>query len=302
MSAHAPQTRDDPAPRRVALVTGAGGGLGAAFATAVARQGCRVVVNNRNRWYGEPSAERVTKAIRAEGLEAIADLHAINEPGAAEATVAATVAAYGRLDALVLNAGVNGQAARVGAMTDADLREVMDINFFANVALVNAALPFLRQAGAGRVLFVSSTAGLYGLRGRAHYAASKGAITAYALTLADELRSARIGVNIVMPYAATQMTAGIEQHAGVDLSPEHVAPLAAWLTSARCEETGQIWVAGAGRFRRAFSMETEGLTFTRPTAEALAQGAEVLAAQSGAKTFAGGEAAFNDFIQGIRER
>lgn len=280
---------------RVALITGAGSGLGAAFATAIARQGCRVVVNNRCRWYSEPSAERVAREIREEGLEAVADLHAVDQPDAPEAMIEAALKAYGRLDAIVLNAGVNGDAARVGAIGDKDLREVMAINFFANTALVTAALPLLRQAPAGRIVFVSSTAGLYGLKGRAHYAASKGAITAYALTLAAELRSSRIGVNVLMPYAATSMTTGVEHQTPADLSPERVAPLAAWLSSSRCEETGQLWVAGAGHFRRAHMMEAQGLTLENATPEAIAEHAETLSLWNDLRSYSGGEAAFADF-------
>ena len=124
------------------------------------------------------------------------------------------------------------------------------------------ALPSLRKSPGGRVLFVASTAGLYGVRGRAPYAASKAAMVAYALTLAAELRREGLGVNILVPYAETQMTAGLST-AGPDMSPALVAPVASWLMSPDCAATGEIWVAGGGYVRRA-RME-EGLGAALPT-------------------------------------
>ena len=164
---------------RVILVTGAGKGLGAAFATVWARRGAKVIVNNRHGGDVESSAETLAASLRAEGHDAIADLHAVDTPGAAQAIVDAALAAHGRLDALILNAGIAGPAAKIPGLTEAALREVMEINFFANVRLVDAALPHIAAAPAGRILLVSSTAGLHGVRGRSAYAASKGALIAW---------------------------------------------------------------------------------------------------------------------------
>lgn len=279
--------------RRAAIVTGAGNGLGAAFATALARAGTAVLVNNRHRGDGEPSACALADRLRSEGHTAVADLHAVDAAGAAAAIVGAALEAFGRLDAIVLNAGVNGAAGKIGTATANDMREVLDINLFGNAELVAAALPHLTASPAGRIVFVSSTAGLHGLRGRAAYAASKGALTAYGLTLADEQRRTGVGVNIVMPYGATKMTGGSAGDALDAFPPERVAPLIDWLCSEECSETGEMWIAGGGRWRRAYMIETRG---GRSLDD---EGRTRIADRADARTYAGGEAAFADMMTDV---
>ncbi len=280
---------------RVVLVTGAGKGLGAAFATAWARRGAKVVVNNRHSGSGAPSAEMLAGRLRAEGFDAVADLHAVDAQGAAQGIVAAVLAAYGRLDAVILNAGIAGPAAKIPAMSEAALHDVMAINFFANAELVRAALPHIGAAPAGRILFVSSTGGLHGVRGRAAYAASKGAVNGYALSLADEQRRAGVGVNILCPYAATAMTGATGVTADPALSPDGAAAAAVWLTSSACRETGSIWVAGAGRVRRAQTVESRSFG-DGVTPEWLAGNAAGVG-MADAQGYSGGEAAFADFYR-----
>ncbi|MBC7504367.1 MAG: SDR family NAD(P)-dependent oxidoreductase [Sandarakinorhabdus sp.] len=281
---------------RVVLITGAGKGLGAAFASAWARRGARVIVNNRHGGAGEPSADALARRLRAEGGDAVADRTAVDAPGAAAQIIAAVTAQHGRLDALILNAGIAGPAMKIPAMDEAALHAVMAINFFANAELVRAALPLIAAAPAGRILFVSSTGGLYGVRGRAAYAASKGAVNGYALSLADEQRRAGTGVNILCPYAATAMTAA-STDPDPRLTPDAAAAAAVWLTSSACRVTGQIWVAGAGRVRRAMAMESQSLG-TDVTPEWLAANAAD-AGMTGASGFPGGEAAFADFYAAL---
>lgn len=291
-----PISLDSGAPKPVVVVTGAGKGLGRAFAEAWAERGARVVVNNRRR-EGEPSsAEAVVARIRARGGTAVCDEHDVRDAAAPTALVAAALDNWGRLDAVIFNAGVTGPAARIEAMDATAMREILEINFFANVALAQAALPWLLSAGAGRMLFVSSSAGLHGVRGRAPYAASKGALIAFALTLAHESRRQGLGVNILAPYATTQMTVG--QTGAPVLPPEAAAPMAVWLTSAACAQTGEIWSAGGGWFRRA-QME-EGLGGGPPqgqaaTPEWIAANLADLGDMSQGRSFFGAEAAFADF-------
>ena len=278
---------------RVVLVTGAGKGLGAAFATAWARRGANVVINNRHSGEGEPSAEKLARQLRDEGADVVADLNAVEAPGAAQRIIESALTRYGRLDAVILNAGITGPAIKIPAMDEAALREVMAINFFASAALASAALSVIAASPAGRILFVSSTGGLHGVRGRSAYAASKGAIIGYALSLADEQRRAGIGVNILCPYALTAMTAANGQAVDPRLTPDGAAAAAVWLTSSACKVTGQILVAGAGHVRRAMAMEGQDLR-NAATPEELAMEAGY-AGMDGAKGFSGGEAAFADF-------
>lgn len=277
---------------RSVVVTGAGKGLGAAFACAWAGRGARVFINNRHLGTGDAAVEVLAQRLRDEGCVAVADLHAVDAPGAAAAIVEAALDAFGQLDVLILNAGINGTAAKVIDLDDAIIRSVMEINFHANTALVRAALPHLLKAPDPRILFISSTAGLHGLRGRAAYAASKGALNAYALSLAAELRRACVGVNVLMPYAATAMTASEAAVSDPRLASAQAAPAAIWLTSAACAETGGIWIAGAGWFRRAQALESIGLGNPAATPEWCAENAEVISDMAGARGYPDAEAAF----------
>ncbi len=288
-------------PHRVALVTGAGKGLGAAFATALAEDGLAVSINNRQREGAPDSATSVAAAIIASGQRAIADRHDVTAAGAAEAMIADCIKAFGRLDVLVLNAGITGPIAKIGALDDSTLRQVMETNFFANAALVTAALPRLRARPDARIIFISSTAGLHGLKGRPAYAASKGALNGYALSLADELRRDGIGVNVLMPYAATPMTAGAAGEVADRLAPALCAPALVWLARPDCTATGEIWVAGAGRFRRALAMESLGLGRLDATPEWLGAEAARLADMAGARGYRGAEAAFADLFADTQE-
>lgn len=282
--------------QRVVVVTGAGKGLGRAFAIDAASSGARVVVNNRKR-VGEPSsADAVVAEIKAAGGDAVANYHDVREGGAAQGLVDAALNAWGRLDAIVLNAGIMGPAARIVGQTEETFRDVLETNFFANLGIVHAALPHIVASGAGRIVLVASSAGLYGVRGRAPYAASKGALIGLGLTLSHELRREGVGVNVLAPYASTQMTAetmAAEQELGARMAPEAVAPLATWLTSAACKANGEIWVAGGGYLRRARMMEGDGAHFA--TLSDVPAALEASREMQNAAGFPGAELAFVDF-------
>ena len=286
---------------RVVLITGAGKGLGAAFAEAWARRGAKVVINNRHIGDGEPSAEMLAARLRGEGFDAIANLHAVDEPDAPQQLLEATLQAYGRLDALILNAGITGRAARIANLNLNDAAKVMNVNFLANAAIAQAMLPVLGQSDAGRMLFVSSTAGLHGLKGLAHYAASKGALNAFALTLAEEQARRGPAVNILMPYAATAMTVSTvgDKTAG-DISADRVAPVAVWLSSSTFSGNGQIWIAGAGRLRRARMMESVGMTHPTDADAWFNDHVDAISDMSDARTYFGGNAAFEDLLSDAR--
>lgn len=282
---------------RVAIITGSGKGLGRAFALDWAKRGGRVVVNNRKRDGANPAVDVVSE-IKAFGGEAIADTHDIRDDNAPAALVDAAVQAWGRVDALVLNAGVSGPAARFSDTPSEAFRDVLDTNFFANLEIVRAALPQLRTSDAGRLVFVASSAGLYGVRGRSAYAASKGALIGLALSLAHEMRRDGIGVNVLAPYAATQMTAdtiSADASLAERMAPEKVAPIASWLASPASNANGEIWVAGGGFARRARMTEGGGGHIEADLAW-LAHNHERLADMGAPAGFPGAEAAFADFL------
>lgn len=283
---------------RVAIVTGAGKSLGAAFAQALGARGFKLVVNNRKR-AGEPSsADETVRRLKEAGVDAVAEYSDVADEGAAEALVGKALDAYGRLDAVVCNAGVVGDTGWFGKFDLKSFRASMEINFFANVSLSMAVLPHLKKSGAGRLVFISSAAGLYGARGLAPYAATKGALTSFALTLSDELKRYGVFVNVLTPFALSQMTAAGIGADGTMALPEETAPAVAWMASADCAVTGQIWIAAGGRYRRALTVETQGGK-SDGTPEWLAANAVSLSEMSGAKTFPGGQEAFQDIFAEI---
>ena len=275
--------------QRSTIVTGAGVGLGAAFARAIAKDGAAVFVNNRRHAGRAYPAEDVASAIRSDGGEAVTDEHAVDAADGPDGLIAAALDRFGRLDALVLNAGISGPAIKVGE-GDTALEEVMATNFFANARIVEAALPHLRRSTAARIVFVSSTGGLHGVRGRAAYGASKGAVTGYALSLADELRRDGIMVNVLAPYAQTKMTDRPDREPDPRLAPDGAAPICAWLASPACDRTGEIWVAGGGHIRAAKAMESRAAPFDPAALEDLSRIPEP-------RGYRGGEAAFADFYK-----
>jgi len=286
--------------KRVILVTGAGKGIGRAIAEYLARRGARIVVNNRDR-DGADSAGAVCAAIAAQGGEAVADRSDVRDPGAGAAMVGAAVAKWGRLDGVVLNAGVSGPASRFPDLSDAAIRDVIETNFFANLSIARAALPHLLASESGRLLAIASSAGLYGVRGRSAYAASKAALIAWSLSLSLELAREQVRVNVLAPYAATQMTADAMAKNPTLLqrmAPERVASVAAWLLNPECQSNGRIWVTGGGVLRRAAMLEAGGVRLPEHQPEAwLGAHASELEDMAGATSFDGAEAAFADFLR-----
>lgn len=289
----------DSSVERAVIVTGAGKGLGAAFARAIASEGAAVLVNNRLRKGQPDSAGAVADAIRASGGRATANYQDIAAPGAAQALVKAALDAFGRIDAIVCNAGIVGPAAKFPDMDFAALREVLETNFFAQAQLAQAALPHLLQSPAGRMVFVSSSAGLHGVRGRVPYAASKGALNAMALTLADELKRTPVRVNMLCPYAATQMTAQDGVAGDPRLDPAYAAGMAAYLASEACSVNGQIFLAGGRRYRRARMVEGRGASAPDDSSAWIAAHLDRIASMEDAREYSGGESAFADLYASI---
>lgn len=248
---------------RVAIVTGAGKGLGHAYALELARAGAAVVVNNR-RHPGEEdmqtSAAQVVAMIHASGGQAVANYSAVEDPASGEQMIAAAVAAFGRVDIVIANAAAP-QAASFHKLSLADFHAVFDVGFLGTLHVVHAAWQRLREQGYGRVIMTSSSAGRYGQHGLSAYGASKSAVDSLVRSLAAEGASRNIRVNAVSPYALSQMTASHIQGQMADVfTPEQVAPLVAWLASESCSVSGQIIVAGGGRFRVTDTVETDSRT------------------------------------------
>lgn len=279
--------------RRVVIVTGAGKGLGRAYALRLASQGVAVVVNNR--WSDRtqpPSAETVAAEIRAAGGAAVANLAPAEDESSGEALVSLALAEFGRLDAVVANAGVS-EAARMRRQTFEDFNRIFAINFFGTYHLARAAWRRLTDQGSGRIVVSTSSAGLHGGDGMAAYASSKAALIGLMRALAVEGRASGVLVNAIAPFAFTAMTEPFfEAEMAARMDPAAVAPLVAWLAGPDCDVSGQTFVSGGGGVRAAFAVE--GPRF-KLSGEPGATVHAALAAQP-RRPFADSHVAFADFM------
>ena len=252
---------------QVAIVTGAGKGIGRACALHLARCGARVLINNRSHpgeALGQGSAERVAAQIEAEGGQALADVADLAVPGASSRLVERALQAWGRVDMVHANAAI-GQQRSFEKSDLADLRAVVEVGFGSTLELFHAVWPVMRRQGGGRLLATTSSAGRFGGVGLSAYAASKGAVEALVRSLA--LEGARHGIrcNALSPYAESQMT---REHLppswAARLEPEALGPVVAWLLSPGCTLNGEVVVSGGGRHARAWPVETASVAAERP--------------------------------------
>jgi len=288
--------------QRVAIVTGAGKGLGRSYAIYLAARGARVVVNNRRRSSSEPSsADEVVQAIRQAGGEAVANYESVEDPASGERIVQQALDTWGRIDVLINNAGVD-QRSTFHKVSVEQFQQIFDINFYGSVYVTHAAYARMRAAGYGRIVVSTSVAGLYGLHGLTAYAASKAALIGFMRTLAMEGKSHNVLTNAIAPYAATPMTArqgNMPEEFMTTMRPEFVAPAVALMVSEQTSLNGQVIIAGKGVFRRAANVEGRGLRYAEPTAatsEALARDVAQLLDMEGATEFADAMAAFQQLF------
>ncbi|RZJ46321.1 MAG: SDR family NAD(P)-dependent oxidoreductase [Brevundimonas sp.] len=239
---------------RVAIVTGAGGGLGRSHALALARYGARVVVNDLS----AAACESVVAEIIAAGGEALPWTCSVTDREGVFAMVDGVVAQWSAVDILVNNAGILRD--RTFAKMDLDdFALVLDVHLMGSVNLTKAAWPHMRDKGYGRVIFTTSSSGLYGNFGQANYGAAKMALVGLMQTLALEGQKSGIHVNCLAPSAATQMTEGLYSEDDLKgLSTDLVSPGVVAL-AAESAPTRTILLAGAGAFEQAHITMTRGI-------------------------------------------
>ncbi len=248
---------------RVAIVTGAGGGLGRAHALALAARGAKVLVNDlggaRDGSGGSLSAaEAVVAEIRAAGGEAIANGASVTDFAAVQAMVDQAVAAWGRVDILVNNAGILRDKS-FAKMELADFELVLQVHLMGAVHCNKAVWPIMNAQKYGRILMTTSSTGLFGNFGQANYGAAKLALVGLMQTLALEGAKNDIRVNCLAPTAYTRMTEGLMPQATLDaLQPEAVVPAMLVLVS-KDAPTRTTLCAGAGTFEAAHITMTSGV-------------------------------------------
>ncbi|MDE0063839.1 MAG: SDR family NAD(P)-dependent oxidoreductase [Gammaproteobacteria bacterium] len=254
---------------RVAIVTGAGRGIGRAHALLLGARGARVVVNDlgsatvdgTGAATREPALDVVGEIERSGGVAAASFDDVSTESGAAN-LIAQALDDWGRLDILVNNAGINASPPFGEGSTEAFDR-MMRQHAYGHFFVTRAAWPHMTSAGYGRVVLTTSGAALYGLPQSSHYCTAKGAIIGMTKALALEGAGAGIRVNAVAPAAYTRMVTGLQdeslrQQMEELMPPRFVAPMVAWLAHEACPVSGEIFDVGAGRAARVFFAESPG--------------------------------------------
>jgi len=238
---------------RVAIITGAGGGLGRAHALLLARYGAKVVVNDLD----QKLVDKVAEEVVAAGGEALAIGASVTDEKAMAGLVAKTMSHWGRIDILINNAGILRDKS-FAKMDLADFRLVVDVHLMGSVIPTKAVWEIMRAQNYGRIVMTTSSTGLFGNFGQSNYGAAKMALVGLMQTLALEGQKNNIRVNCLAPTAATQMTQGVIPAEGLaKLSPDRVAPGLVALVGEDAP-TRAILCAGAGHFARAYVTLTHG--------------------------------------------
>lgn len=251
---------------KVAVITGAGGGLGKAYALLLASRGARVVVNDLGGTFdGEGAdstpAQKVVNQIKAVGGEAVANYESVSEWESARKIIQTAIDNYGRIDILINNAGILRDKSLL-KMEIADYLKVIEVHLNGTFFCTKAAFAHMREQNYGRIVSTASAAGVYGNFGQTNYGAAKMGIVGLMNCVCQE--GSRYGVlaNTIVPTAGTRLTATVMPSEIVArIKPEYVAPIVAYICSEQCQVSGKIFSAGGGYYSRAAVIEGPGVFF-----------------------------------------
>jgi NAD(P)-dependent dehydrogenase (short-subunit alcohol dehydrogenase family)/acyl dehydratase/putative sterol carrier protein len=278
---------------RVAVITGAGGGLGRAYALELARRGARVVVNDfggarDGDGAGSASpADMVVSEIKGFGGEAVASYDSVATPEGGENIIRTALDTFGRVDILINNAGILRDKG-IGKMDPESWKIVLDVHLNGAYHVTRPAFRAMRENGYGRIVMTTSAAGLYGNFGQTNYSAAKMGLVGLMNTLKLEGGKYNIKVNTVAPIAASRLMADILPPELLDkMKPELVAPLVLYLCSESCPVSGKIYNAGMGHYNRAALMTSPGIVIgdgkAVPAVEDVAAAWETILSLKGAR-------------------
>ena len=241
---------------RVAIITGAGGGLGKSHALELAKRGAQVVVNDLGgavdgSGSGSAAADVVVREIEEAGGKAVANYDSVSTPEGGEGIVKTALDNFGRVDILVNNAGILRDRS-FAKMSREETESVLDVHLRGAFFVTQPAFRAMKENGYGRIIMTASAAGVFGNFGQANYGAAKMGLVGLSNVLAQEGAKSNITSNVIAPIALTRMTEGIMDGLGLKLDPEYVTAMVCFLASEQCELTHEIFSVGAGRYARVF--------------------------------------------------
>jgi NAD(P)-dependent dehydrogenase (short-subunit alcohol dehydrogenase family) len=247
---------------KVAVITGAGGGLGRQHALLLASRGAFLVINDLGgsvdgSGSDASAAQKVVDEIVAAGGEAVANHDSVSTPEGGEAIIKTAVDAYGRVDIVINNAGILRDKT-FHNMTPDLVDAVIDVHLRGAFNVTRPAWILMREQKYGRIISTSSAAGIFGNFGQANYGAAKMGLVGFTRVLAQEGAKHNIKANAIAPLALTRMTEALLGPLGEKLEPGLISPIVAWLSHEDCDVSGEVYSVGGGRVARVFIGETPG--------------------------------------------
>lgn len=247
---------------RVAVVTGAGGGLGKTYALELARRGARVVVNDLGGAVdgtggSESAADRVVAEIEDAGGDAVANYDSVATEEGGASIVASAVEAFGKVDIVINNAGILRDKS-FAKMTMTEVEAVIDVHLKGGFYVSSPAFQVMRENSYGRFVFTASASGLFGNFGQANYGAAKAGLVGLSNVIAIEGAKYNIKSNAIAPIAMTRMTEDLLGPFAEVVEPDKVTPMVVYLSSEANEHTHEIFTVGGGRYGRVFIGTNQG--------------------------------------------
>ncbi len=270
---------------KVAIITGAGGGLGRKHALLMASRGALIVINDLGgsvdgTGSDKGAAERVVEEIRSLGGDAVADTNSVATPEGGKAIVQTAIDAYGTVDIVINNAGILRDKAFHNMEPDL-MNPVFDVHLKGAFHVTQPAWVIMREKGYGRIISTSSAAGIFGNFGQTNYGAAKMGLVGFTRVLAVEGAKYNIKANAIAPLALTRMTETIMGALGDKLDPALVSPIVTYLAHEDCPVNGQTFSVGGGRVAHVFIAETHGYHSANLTPEALRDNWDTVTDQTG---------------------
>ncbi len=247
---------------RVAVITGAGGGLGKTYALELAKRGAQVVANDLGgaadgSGKSHSMADETVNEIKAAGGQAVANYDTVSTPQGGESIIKAALDSFGRVDIVINNAGILRDKS-FAKLEPADLEIVLDVHLKGAFYVSQPAFRAMKEQNYGRFLFTASAAGIFGNFGQANYGAAKMGLVGLSNVLAVEGAKNNIKSNVIAPIAKTRLTENLLGPLAAQLDPHGVTPLACYLVSEACELSHEVFSVGGGRFAKIFVGLTPG--------------------------------------------